>query len=352
MRPRSIAFGLAFMLGALLVGTGSRGAVAPPELAFVAADRGIPQLFIVRADGSGRRRLTNTPGPSIKPVWSPDGREIAFVRGAGDDTQIYIMKADGGSQRLLTRGPGRADSPAWSPDSLQIVFAATRDRVSQIAVMRRDGSRRHDLAPSHSEQRAPAWSPDGRLIAFLSRAGREQYDLLSRRNRGHFDLYVIGADGRNLRQVPTPAPGIEPDVKEFTWLPDGHLAYTSRSGPAQDGVTVTTVNGTEHRYLGTGYSSAWAPDSQRFAVVVSHSGAAQIYVLNNVGGHSVPLIDRHLISVRPAWSPDGRQIAFLILGGGKTKLTVADADGAHQRQLADDVYGDLSALPVFSWRPR
>ena len=352
MRSRSIALGLACMLGTLLMGTSTRGAVAPRELAFVASDRGIPQIFIVRADGSGRRRLTSATGPSTKPVWSRDGQKIAFVRRTGNDTQIYIMNADGGSQRPVTRGPGRADSPAWSPDGLQIVFAATKGTIPQIAVTRSDGSHRRDLAPSHSEQRTPAWSPDGRLIAFLSRAGREQYDLLSRTRRGHFDLYVIGPDGRNLRQVPTPAPGIEPDVKEFTWLPDGHLAYTSRSGPAQDGVTVTTVSGTEHRYLGTGYASAWAPDSQRFAVVVSHSGAAQIYVLNSVGGHSVPLIDRRLISVRPAWSPDGRQIAFLILGGGKTKLTVADPDGGHQRQLADDVYGDLSALPLFSWRPR
>lgn len=69
--------------------------------------------------------------------------------------------------------------------------------------MRRDGSQRRDLAPSHRDQRVPAWSPDGQLIAVLSRA-----------SDGHFDLYVIGADGQNLRQVPTPAPDIEPDVMD------------------------------------------------------------------------------------------------------------------------------------------
>lgn len=352
MRRRGTALGLSLMLGILMIGTDARGAGAPRELAFVAADRGVPQIFVVRADGSGRRRLTSATGPSTMPAWSPDGQKIAFVRRTGDDTQIYIMNADSGSQRPLTAGPGRADSPAWSPDGLQIVFVSTKAGLAQIAAMRRDGSRRRDLAPSHSDQRAPAWSPDGRLIAFLSKAAREQYDLLSRTSRAHVDLYVIGTDGRNLRQVPTPGPGIEPDVKEFTWLPDGRLAYTSRSGPAQDGVTVTTVSGAERRYLGTGASPAWAPDSRRLAFVVSHAGAPEVYVRNGLEGHSVPLMDAHLTTVRPAWSSDGRQIAFLILGGGKVKLTVVDADGRHQRQLADDVYGDLSARPVFSWRPR
>jgi len=31
--------------------------------------------------------------------------------------------------------------------------------------------------------------------------------------------------------VPTPVPGLKPDITEFTWLPDGRLAYTNRSGP-------------------------------------------------------------------------------------------------------------------------
>jgi Tol biopolymer transport system component len=338
---RGIALGLTFILSALAMGTDTRGAVAPWELAFAAADRSVPQISIIRADGSGRRQLTGGPGPSTAPVWSPDGQRIAFVRQTGDDTQIYVMNGEGTLPRPLTTGPGRAASPAWSPDGRQIVFAATRDGVSQLAVMRSDGSQRHDLAPSPRDQRAPAWSPDGQLIAFLFRA-----------SGGHFDLYVIGADGQNLRQVPTPGPGIEPDVKEFTWLPDGHLAYTNRSGPAQEAVTVTTVSGAEHRFLGTASSPAWAPDGRRFAFAASHSGAALIYVRDSAGGNAVLLTDPRLTCVRPTWSPDGRQIAFLILGGAKVKLTVMDAHGGHQRQLADDVYGDLSARPVFSWRPR
>lgn len=339
MRLRGIALGLACMLSAITMATDTRGANAPRELAFVAGVPGAPRIFLARSDGSGRRRLTSA--ASTTPVWSPDGKRIAFVGYRGDDTQIYIVNADGGSPRPLTAGPGRAASPAWSPDGGQIVFTATRNGVSQIAVMRPDGSQRRDLAPSPRDQRAPAWSPDGHLIAFLFRT-----------ERGYFGLYVIGADGRNLRQVPTPSPGIEPEVKEFTWLPDGRLAYVNRSGPAQDGLTVTAVSGAGRRYLGGGSSPAWAPDGRRLAFVASHSGAAQIYVQSSPEEKAVRVTAHGLTSVRPVWSPDSRQIAFLSLERGTVALMVVDADGGHQRRIAGDVYGDLSARPLLSWRPR
>lgn len=340
LRGAALWLGLALALGAPAAVTGARGAGMARELAFVAAVGGVPQIVVIGADGTGRRRLTTGAEPSMTPAWSPDGRRLAFVRQTGNDAQIYVMRADGGAEQALTAGVGRAASPAWSPDGRQIVFTVTKNGISRIALLRSDGSGRRDLAPSHSDQRAPAWSPDGQLIAFLSRAGA-----------GYFELYVIGEDGRNLRQVPTPVPSLQPDVTEFTWLPDGRLAYTNRSGLAQEGLTVTTVSGAEHRYLGSGSSPAWSPDGRQLAFVVSHAGAPEIYV-RDAEGKAARLVDPSLTPVRPAWSPDGRQIAFLILGGGTVTLAVTDVHGGHLRRLAADVYGDLSARPVFSWRPR
>ncbi|HEV2438964.1 MAG TPA: LpqB family beta-propeller domain-containing protein [bacterium] len=322
----------------------SAGAAARPaakgELAFTGADHGVPQVFVIGADGSERRRLTDAPAGSTTPVWSPDGQQIAFVRRSGGNSQLYITDARGGSLRALTSGAGRAASPSWSPDGRQIVFAAARDGPSQIAIVRSDGGGRRNLAPSPRDQVAPAWSPDGHLIAFLTKA-----------SAGYLELYVAGADGRNLRQVPTPVPSLQPDVTEFVWLPDGRLAYTNRSGLAQEGLTVTTVSGAERRYLGSASSPAWSPDGRQLAFVVGHAGAPEIYVRNG-DAKPVRLVDPSLTPVRPAWSPDGRQIAFLLLGGGTVVLAVMDADGGHLKRLAGNVYGDLSARPVFSWRPK
>lgn len=339
-RSVSVALGLAVVLSLVSAVTDTRAAGTPHELIYVAADRGVPQIVRISADGTGRRRLTAGAQPSTTPVWSPDGQQVAFVRQTGNDSHIEVMSADGGSTRSLTSGTERAASPAWSPDGRQIAFVAAAGGPSQIIVLGGDGTGRRALAPSHSDQRAPAWSPDGRLIAFLARA-----------SAGYFELYVTGPDGRGLHRVPTPVPSLQPDVTEFTWLPSGRLAYTNRSGQAQEGLTVTTVGGEEHRYLGSASSPAWSLDGRQLAFVVSHAGAPEIYVRNGAGKPR-RLVDPSLIPVRPAWSPDGRQIAFLLLGGGTVTLAVADGDGGHLRRLAADVYGDLSARPVFSWRPR
>src|SRR5713226_3057002 len=283
----------------LLGGLALAGAAAPTtpraELAFVGVDHGLPQLFVVGADGVERRQLTSGSGSNTTPVWSPDGREV--------------------------------------------VFAATRDGESQIVAVNENGTRR-DLTRPPGDRRNPAWSPDGRLIAFQSKDGS-----------GPFALFVMGADGTNLRQVPTPSFGLQPDVTSFAWLPDGRLAYTNRSGTAQESLAVTNVDGTGQRFLGTASSPAWSPDGGRLAFVLSRVGGAQIDVRDSAGGAPVRLTDPLVISVRPTWSPDGRQIAFLIIDGGTVTLTVMDADGTHKRSLGS-VYGDLSASPVFSWRPR
>ncbi|HEX9641436.1 MAG TPA: hypothetical protein VGB13_08990 [Candidatus Krumholzibacteria bacterium] len=154
---------------------------------------------LVNADGSGARRLPYIP---LTAVWSPDGRQIAFVhtlRGPplqqfgprySLNREIYVMNADGSGTRKLTHNAGYNAEPAWSPDGRRIAFKSSRDGNSEIYVMNADGSGKRNLTRNAARDGSPSWSPDGRRIAFVSnRDGRR------------LEAHVMNADGSGQRSL-------------------------------------------------------------------------------------------------------------------------------------------------------
>jgi TolB protein len=88
------------------------------RIAFVSRPfMGDEEIYVVRPDGSGRRRLTDIPGADHwPPAWSPEGKRIAFTSdGTEEGGEIYVMNADGSGLTMLTDGPADASFPAWRP---------------------------------------------------------------------------------------------------------------------------------------------------------------------------------------------------------------------------------------------
>jgi Tol biopolymer transport system component len=137
--------------------TGWSGAVWSPDgtrIAFKAKSPGPPptstspshtDIYVMNADGSGKRRLTHDARQNAEPAWSPDGRKIAFVSGRDGNAEIYVMNADGSGKRNLTRNPARDRSPSWSPDGRRIAFVSNRDGRLEAHVMNADGSGQRSL---------------------------------------------------------------------------------------------------------------------------------------------------------------------------------------------------------------
>src|SRR5687768_12962029 len=129
-------------------------------------------VWVMNADGSGRRRLTSDPEMDFDPSWSPDGSRIAFRSHRDGDEEVYVMAADGSGQRNLSDSPTSDHSPSWSPDGTMIAFASDRDGdPNEIYVMDADGSNQERITDNPGIDEYPTWSPDSTRIAFTCTMG-------------------------------------------------------------------------------------------------------------------------------------------------------------------------------------
>src|SRR6188508_387922 len=85
------------------------------RIAFYSDRDGNAEIYVMNADGSGVRRLTNTKADEGYPSWSPDGRTITFDSDRDGNFEIYAMDADGSNPRRLTNHPARDVSASWAP---------------------------------------------------------------------------------------------------------------------------------------------------------------------------------------------------------------------------------------------
>ena len=192
-------------------------------------------IYSAKADGTDIVNLTKSPGYDAEGSFSPDGKQIVFcsLRSAfplekltpeqrarfekdpaywGD---IYLMNADGSNVRRLTEAPGYDGGPFFSPDGERIVWRHFDESgmVADVWTMKVDGSDKRRLTDFKCMSWAPIFHPSGKYLIFTS--NKLGFD--------NFELFLVDADGGHepVRVTYTPGfdglPVFSPDGKKLAW---------------------------------------------------------------------------------------------------------------------------------------
>lgn len=310
------------------VAPSSQPPIEGPSIAFHSDPDGNDDFYLVGADGSRLRALTSRAETVAFPYWSPDGSKIAYLCCDGQRPSLWVMHADGSNPRRLT--DGHSGSPAWSPDGSRIAFDHNDDGA--IDVIGADGTGQVRLA---AESGGAQWSPDGKAIVFFS---WRDFPGQDQRN----ELYSMRSDGSDqVRLTENEAEDVEP-----RWSPDGRRIVFVSSRDGNEEIYVVGADGSHPRRLTNDASAdespVWSPDGSRILFTSYRDGAdphmlgqgdAEIFTVRADGGGLTNLTNAVEWNGYPAWSPDGRRIAFSINDGVEFDLFVMDADGRHRRQL-------------------
>ncbi|MDH3916876.1 MAG: hypothetical protein OEU25_01730, partial [Rhodospirillales bacterium] len=184
--------------------------------------------------GGAYRNLTNATGYDAEGAYSPDGRLIVFAsnRRAYDRPlsdkeaaifehdksffmDIYVMKADGSELRRLTDTPGYDGGPFFSADGRKIVWRRFGEdgATAEIFTMNVDGSAQTQVTRLGVLSWAPMFHPSGDYIVFATNL----------QGFGNFELYMVDAEGRGepVRVTDTAGfdglPAFSPDGTRLTW---------------------------------------------------------------------------------------------------------------------------------------
>ncbi len=320
---------------------------------------------------------------AVDPQISPDSKHIVYVRQFTDvmndkrESNLWVINADGTEDRGLTNRNFSDSSPRWSPDGTRIAYISDREGKPQIYVRWMDNGQTAQLTNLESAPSDIAWSPDGKLISFTSFVQSEPpkiaalpkapegakwadppkvYDKLVYRFNGRGYLkygflqrFVVSSDGGAPRQLTSgnfPYGGFEGAFGggRAVWTPDGKtLIFSANLHPDYEYDPLNTelyeLSLADGRVKplttrkGPDNSPTISPDGKTVAYVgfddrYQGHQTTHLYLMNRDGSNpriATPQLDRDV--EQPEWAADGSGVYFMYDDQGDTKLAFYSLDG-------------------------
>jgi dipeptidyl aminopeptidase/acylaminoacyl peptidase len=314
------------------------------RIAFVSNMTGVPQIFIVSSGGGWPEQVTAFDDPVGSVLWSPNGDWLAFslAPGGGMNQQVYLVRPDGSGVRRLTDGGKETNQlGVWSKDG----------RLLTLGSNRRDGAAIDAYVYEVDSGELRLAARNRGVGGFDDVTWDRKRALLNRLvNRGDNNLYLVDlASGRETLITPHDPPG------SFGGLfsPDGRAVYLS-SNKGRDRLAFARVKIAPDGTPGEIEILAERTDAELADFELDDAGARAALLWNVAGRSELEIRDfasnRTIarpplpaeLAFSPGFSRDGRSLAMTLSGAASpSDIWVLDVAEGRFRQVTHSPHAGI-----------
>ncbi|MCC8134501.1 MAG: S9 family peptidase [Tannerellaceae bacterium] len=305
-------------------------------------NKGNRELFVMNPDGSDKKQITHTPHSEQNAVWVNEGKEIAFLSGEGGSSQIWLMNADGTNRRKVSNYDDGINGFLLSPDETKVLF------FTDIKY----GQRTVDVYPDLPKA-------TGRIVDDLMYKHWDEWvETIPHPFIASFDGKMMGEATDIMAGEPYECP-MKPfnGIEDFAWSPDGkQVAYASRKKTGLEYSISTnsdiyiynpetgqTYNLTEGM-MGYDTHPEFSPDGKYIAWISQErdgyeSDKHRLFVADLATGEKQYMTEAFDYDVDAfQWLPDSRSLYFIACKEAVTHIWEIRMDDKEIRQITTGQY--------------